>query len=276
VYDTHAARWVEFSEMTRAASQADVIFFGEQHDDPVTHRAQLDVLRAIGERRGRVVLALEMFERDVQPLLDRYLAGAVAESAFLAGTRPWDRYATDYRPMVELARARGWPVVAANIPRRIASDVSRRGLPHLDTLALVERGYAAREHSCPRDRYFDRFTKSMGSHSAGGGPPAAADAAAARSITDRFYEAQCVKDEAMGEAVAAAHLRNRGTPVLHVDGAFHSDFGLGTVERTKRRVPDARVVVLTAVPVADPSAADVSDHTDRADYILFTRASPGR
>jgi uncharacterized iron-regulated protein len=274
VYDMRAGQWTAFDDMTRAAAKADMIFLGEQHDDPVTHGVELAVLRAVGAQRGRVVLSLEMFERDVQPLLDRYLAGTLPEAEFLAAARPWDRYATDYRPMVELARTRGWPVVAANVPRRIASDVSRRGLAHLDTINAADRAWTAREHSCPRDRYFERFEETMGSHGAGDGPPSAADAAAAATIMERFYQAQCVKDEAMGEAAAEAFLRARPTPVLHVDGAFHSDFFLGTVERARRRVPDAKIVVLTAVPVPDLNRADPATQKDRADYILFTLAAP--
>ena len=66
-------------------------------------------------------------------------------------------------------------------------------------------------------------------------------------MTDRFYEAQCVKDEAMGEAIADAFTRApKGTVVFQVDGAFHSDFGLGTAERARRRLPKASSVVITA------------------------------
>lgn len=280
-YDTKAARWVRFEDVVAAAQKADMVFLGEQHDDPVTHSLELAMLAALGERRPRVVLSLEMFERDVQPLLDQYLAGTVSEGEFLAGSRPWDRYETDYRPLVELARVRGWPVVAANIPRRIASGVSRRGLAHLDTLGSLERAFAAREHSCPRDVYFDLFAESMGSHGGGAQPAAsnaagstsAADAAMARAIIERYYEAQCVKDEAMGEAVANALLRDaRRSVVLHVDGSFHSDYGFGTVERARRRTPDAKIVVLSAVPVADLGAINVGPHRARGDYVLFTLA----
>lgn len=274
VYDMGASRWVTFETMAHAIAKADIVFFGEQHDDPVTHSVELAVLAALGERRGRVMLSLEMFERDVQPVLDRYLSGALSERDFLAGARPWDRYVTDYRPLVELARVRGWPVVAANVPRRVASAVSRRGLALLDTLNAAERAFAAREHSCPHDRYYEKFVGTMGTHNAGSGPPTAADAASALVITERFYEAQCVKDEAMGEAVAAAFMRGgRRTPVLHVDGAFHSDYKLGTAERVRRRVPSAKIVVLSAVPVASLAAANAPASRDRGDYIVFTLAA---
>lgn len=62
-------------EMIDRLARADVVFVGEQHDDPETHRAEADLLDAIGRRGRPVVLSLEMFERDVQPVVDDYLAG---------------------------------------------------------------------------------------------------------------------------------------------------------------------------------------------------------
>lgn len=273
VYDTKAQRFVPWRTFADAIATKDLVFFGEQHDDPATHAAEHAVLAALGERREHVVLTLEMFERDVQPLLDQYLAGTISEANFLAGARPWDRYTTDYRPMVELARVRGWPVVAGNVPRRLASAVSRRGLALLDTLNAADKRYMAREHQCPKDTYYEKFAETMKGHGAGGGPPTAADAAAMAQMTDRFYEAQCVKDEAMGEAIADAFAKApKGTVVLQVDGAFHSDFGLGTAERARRRAPGASSVIITGVPVADLAKAAPGEHAKKADYLIFTRA----
>ena len=273
VYDTKAAKFISFQQMVDAAAKADVVFFGEQHDDPATHSAEAAVLAAIAAQRGNVTLTLEMFERDVQPLLDQYLAGTISEKNFLDGSRPWERYTTDYRPMVELARVHGWPVIAGNVPLRIASAVSRKGLAALDTMAKVERGYAAADNQCPKgDAYYTKFARTMTGHGAGGGPPTASDAAAMARMTDLFYEAQCVKDETMAESIANALARWPDQIVYQVDGAFHSDGGLGTASRVKRRVPSVKSVVLTGVPVPDLTKADPKEHVEKADYLLFTRA----
>lgn len=272
VYDSKAGGFISFAQLVDAISTKDVVFFGEQHDDPTTHAAEHAVLAALGAKRGEITVTLEMFERDVQPLLNQYLLGTISEKNFLDGSRPWDRYATDYRPMVELARVHGWDVIAANVPRRIASAVAKKGLAALDTMSTVERGYAARENVCPKDAYYDKFAQSMTGHSAGGGPPTAGDAAAMATMTDLFYQAQCVKDEAMGEAIANALQKHPGRMVYQVDGAFHSDFGLGTAARVVRRVPSAKTVVLTGVPIANLMQANGKEHAERADYVLFTRA----
>jgi len=259
----------------RQASRADVVFLGEQHDDPATHRVELSLLAALGSGKRPVILSLEMFERDVQGVLDDYLAGRMSEGDFLAKSRPWERYTTDYRAMVELARARGWTVVAANVPRRHASTVSRKGIGAIDSLPAGERGEVARELQCPRDdQYYARFAESMRGHSAGSGPASATDSATMRSMTNRFYEAQCVKDETMAESIVAALAKESGAVVLHVDGAFHSDFGLGTAARVKRRLTGVRTLVLSAIPVSDPASATFSEYADRGDVIVLTRKPP--
>jgi uncharacterized iron-regulated protein len=256
----------------RAAS-ADVVFFGEQHDDPETHFLEFGLLEGLGQRLSNVVLSLEMFERDVQPSLDRYLSGAVSESTFLASGRPWPRYATDYRPMVQLARVRGWKVIAANIPRPLASAIARKGMAALDTLTTLERTYASAAMVCTPDTpYFTRFAETMGDMGGHGPGAAPASAAAAKAQMVRVYEAQCAKDETMAESISRALMSTRGRGViLHVNGAFHSDYRQGTAERVRRRMPDLRALVITAVPVESPGTAVIGAEAAKADYVIFTR-----
>ena len=259
------------ARMTDRLTRSDIIFFGEQHDDRETHRAEAMVLDALGRSGRPVVLSLEMFERDVQGVLDDYLAGRVTEADFLARSRPWPNYATDYRPLVEMAKGNGWPVIASNVPRRFASAVARQGLVALDSLPPAERAHAAREIICPNDAYRSRFMDQMRGHSPGGAAPAAADTLPA-AVAGRYYLAQCVKDETMAESIVEARSRApRNAVVIHFNGAFHSDFGQGTLSRVQRREPRAAVAGITAVPVPDLQDASVADHVNRASFIIFTR-----
>jgi uncharacterized iron-regulated protein len=228
---------------------------------------ELAILEGIARRRDSVVLALEMFERDVQPLLDRYLAGSIGEDSLLAGGRPWKNYATDYRPLVELARERRWPVIASNVPRPLASMVAQAGLAGLDTLPTDRRAAAARDLDCPEDDYYGKFVSAMDDLSGHGpGPGEGAEVRMAR-----MYQSQCLKDETMGES--AAGVWRPGRLVVHVNGAFHTDFGMGTAARVRRRLARPRLIVVTAVPVADLDAVRPSkDDRKRADYLLYVLA----
>ena len=258
---------IPFAQLADAAARADVVFFGEMHDDDETHRAELALLDAIGQRRERVIVSLEMFERDVQPLLDAYLAGRMTEADFVAQSRPWPNYVADYRPIVELAKAKGWPVIAANVPRRLASIVSRRGLPAVDSLPSADRALIASDVQCPKDQYYDNFVAVMaGGHGGAGGAPGAT-VPGARSMTDLFYESQCVKDETMAEAIVRG--RTSCAIVVHFNGAFHSDFGLGTVSRVTRRVPSVKTVVISAMPSANPGKEKVAEHLAKGQFIII-------
>jgi uncharacterized iron-regulated protein len=272
--DISSGRDVDFAELVRRLNDADVVFFGENHDDPETHRVEAALLEAVSRDGRSVILSLEMFERDAQPLLNEYLAGRISESDFLARSRPWDRYITDYRPMVELAKAHGWRVIASNIPRPMASAVGRKALAALDTLTPAERAWAARDIKCPDDAYRARFMETMRGHGSGSAAPAAGDTLPTAAAS-RFYLAQCIKDETMAESIVES--RNGAPPdvlVMHYDGAFHSDYRQGTVDRVKRRAPHLRLVVITAVPVLDPSTATLADHKGRSDFIIFTKRIP--
>jgi uncharacterized iron-regulated protein len=278
VYDTKRHQFIDFESMLASASNADVLFLGEQHDDPGTHRLEAATLEGLARRRGNIVVAMEMFERDVQPLLDNYLAGRTPEHDFLAGSRPWPRYITDYRELVELARTSKWPVIASDVPRRLASLVSRRGLKIiLDSISATDRAFAAHDVICPHDDYFARFAKTMSempSHSGDSTKDSAADKAA---TIERIYQAQCIKDETMGESVANAYTAAPPRAlVVHVNGAFHSDYGLGTAERVKRRLPGKRVAVVSFVPVKNLDKVDAKPEHTLADFIVFTLAPPAK
>jgi uncharacterized iron-regulated protein len=271
VYDTRRSRFADLETMLADLARADVIFLGEQHDDPRTHRLQLAALEGLDRRReGPVVVSLEMFERDVQPALDAYLTGTITREAFLGTSRPWPNNATDYQPLVDYARTNGWPVLAANIPRRLASVVSRRGLVAIDSLPAADRALVAAQLSCPRDEYWRRFEETMGDMS-GHGMQMTPDQA--QAMVQRFYEAQCAKDETMAESIARAFERHRA-PVIHANGAFHSDYRLGTASRVRRRLPGARIAVVSFVPVADLDRADGRSRRRLADWVVFTLETP--
>ncbi len=269
VYDSQHKKWSDFESMAAELSRADVIFLGEQHDDPSTHRMEAALLDAIARRRGNVVVSMEMFERDVQPVLDAYLAGKLDEATFLKTSRPWPNYPTDYRPIVEFAKAHGWRVIAANIPRKMASAASSKGIIAVSGLTDSTRRWAAADFNCPtNDDYYRRFGETMKQHPMGPGePPSAAELAA---MTEKFYQAQCAKDETMAESIAWVHQSAPNPPlIIHYNGAFHSDFTEGTAERTRRRLPKAKVAVISAIPVASLDGIDPKPLRKQGDWLLF-------
>jgi uncharacterized iron-regulated protein len=275
VYDSDRKRFTDFEVMLAELARADVVLVGEQHDDRNTHRLEVALLEGLMRRRPSIAVSLEMFERDAQAPLSDYLSGTIAEAEFLKASRPWPRYASDYRGIVEFAKAHEWPVIASNVPRRLAAAVAKEGMGALDALPETDRSYVAASIECPRDEYRERFIETMNEHPAPGAEKLSAEERDA--VGERYYFAQCVKDETMAEAIAAAH-QPGGPLVVHYNGAFHSDFHAGVTPRVKRRLQDARIAVLTILPVEEIDRLDPKkDDRKRADYLVYTlkpRPSP--
>ncbi len=280
VYDSGEKRFSDFEAMLADLARHDVVFVGEQHDDPATHRLERAILEGLARRRANLIVAMEMFERDVQQTLSDYLAGRLSEEEFLKTSRPWPRYATDYRSLVEMARAHKWPVVASNTPRRIASQVSKKGLEAAQSLPKAERNLIAAELKCPMDDYFKRFSEEMSQGHPGqdAKPADQKQQEEQKSMVERFYYAQCVKDETMAESIANQFNSNDATQprplVVHFNGAFHSDYRLGTAGRVIRRMPKSKLRVVSIVPLEDLDSIKVEEYRKRGDYILFTLKRP--
>jgi uncharacterized iron-regulated protein len=275
VFDSAHDATIALDAMLTDIARADVVFVGEEHESANTHRLELMILHGIAERRKDAIVALEMFERDVQEPLDHFSMGHTSEEDFLAASRPWSNYATDYKPLVDFAISKDWPVIASNVPRRFASEVAKTGIDVLKTKSPDEQKWFAHDLQCPiDDEYFKRFADAMGDHPAAPGSDEAS-IAASRASLERTYFAQCLKDETMGESVAQAYatgaIGGASPIVVHFNGAFHSDFKLGTAARAARRLPGKRIVVVTVLPVdhLDQIAPNENERR-RGDYLVYT------
>lgn len=259
VWSARASSWISLSELMDDLARADVVFVGENHEQPEAHRLELLLLQGLHQQRPTLAAGFEMLERDVQPVVDAYVSGAIDLEQLKAGTRPWKRYESDYHPLVEYARTHSLPVVATNVPRTLAQQVAKGGLAALASTPLHVQRLYARRVSAPIDAYYERFTAS---------PHAAPDAML------RYYEAQCLKDDTMAESVADFLEARAPELFVHFNGAFHSDFGLGAAQRLRERRPGAKVLTVTLMPVKDVQAADAAEHKGRAEYLIFHQEAP--
>lgn len=209
----------------------DVIFAGEHHDAKPAHSAELVILTSLAERDSALVLALEMFERDVQETLDAYLAGEITEDSFLSASRPWPNYKTDYRPLVEYAKANKLSVVAANVPRRAAAAVARAAEVSPEVLGADSIWLPDTLH-LDSEEYYLRFAetmKAMPHQSPMGG-----------MNVDALYKAQVLKDAVMAASLDP-YLDRR---ILFFCGRFHSDYHLGIPYQLQRNHPDLKIAVI--------------------------------
>lgn len=263
--DGRTGEEIALDELFDRLAHADVVFLGETHVDETTHRLELATYEALLARRaGKVVLALEFFERDVQPALDAYLAGTIDEATFLSEARPWSNYASAYRPLIERAKSNGEPVVASNFPAPLRQSVAKDGVAVLAQLPGPERRQAPAELLPNTPAYWRRVDNAIRGHLGMMGPPPEPD-------DPRLDDTQSLWDNAMGESCARALAEHPGALVLHLNGGFHSAYWDGTVRQLRLRKPEAQVLTVAIEPVDHPSSAEIGG-APSADYVVFVES----
>lgn len=263
VRDGRSGEGLSFERLLDELAEADVVFLGETHVDETTHRVELAVLEGLQARREEVVLALEMFQRDVQPHVDDYLAGRIDEEAFLEMSRPWGQYRSAYRPLIERAKASGAPVVASNFPRPLIRRVATEGTVALESLEGDAKRNAPAELFPNTPAYWRRVDNAIRGHI---GMMPARDPG-----DERLTSTQTLWDNSMGDACARALEEHPGALVLHVNGGFHSAYWDGTVRQLLLRESGAKVLTVAIDPTTNPAVADVGS-VPVADYVVFAEA----
>jgi len=208
-----------------------VIFIGEEHGSQVSHRAELTILRGLAERDPNLILAFEIFERDVQDILTAYLKGEVSEEIFLNQSRPWQNYQKDYRPLIEFAKKKGMPVIAANIPRRVSAAVAMA-----DEISPEVMGedaiYLPKTVHLKSREYYRRFASSIEEM------PHFTPMEGMK--VEGLYKAQVLKDAVMAASIEP-FLDHR---ILFCCGHFHSDYHLGIPYQLRKNHPKLKIAVI--------------------------------
>ncbi|MBC7921263.1 MAG: ChaN family lipoprotein [Ferruginibacter sp.] len=235
-----AQKEVLYRDVIRKLSTADVVLFGEIHNNPVCHWLELQVTKDLyTSAKGRLVLGAEMFEADDQLVVDEYLKGLLTASQLEAEAKVWDNFRTDYRPLLDFALAKQLSFVATNVPRRYASLVARNDLPALDGLNAEAKKWIAPlpvtvDLTLPG---YANMLQAMGGSAHGG------------SNAANLAKAQAIKDATMAHFIRQN--RKAGQLFLHYNGAYHSNHYEGIGWYLKQQDPSLKIVTISSVEQED-------------------------
>jgi uncharacterized iron-regulated protein len=255
LYDSEGKK-AKYQKMIEDISAADVVFYGELHDNPIAHWLEYEVTADLYKIAGKdLTMGAEMFEADNQLLLDEYLGLKYDADKFEAEAKLWKNYKTDYKPLVEFARENDLPFIATNIPRRYASMVSRGGFEVLDSLTPAAKNYIA-PLPIPYDPEVKCYKDMMSMHDMPG---------MGAKPNENLPKAQAAKDATMARFILQ-NLRQGGI-FIHYNGSYHSDNYQGIIYYLKIYRPDINVATITTVLQADPDTL-LPESTGLADFIV--------
>ena len=251
---TGEGKKADYGDMLKDALKADVVFFGELHDNPVSHWLELEITKGIFNEKGiNLVLAAEMFETDNQLLIDEYFAGLFKESSFESEVRKWNNYMTDYKPLLNFAKENGLKFVASNIPRHYASMVASGGFEELQKVSEEGKKFIA-PLPVEYDPELPCYKEML---SMGGGPMGHA--------SENLPKAQAIKDATMANSIVK--YRKPGQTVIHFNGSYHSDRHMGIIWYLNKYSPGLNIVTITTILQDDINKMG-DEGSGKADFVI--------
>mmetsp|Transcript_18714 Transcript_18714/g.24706 ORF Transcript_18714/g.24706 Transcript_18714/m.24706 type:complete len:416 (+) Transcript_18714:104-1351(+) len=317
---------IELKQMIKNIISEDkkIVFIGEVHDDPIAHSLELTILKElhkhldnkdqrIKSKDGMIpmkfALSLEMFESDVQQVVDEYLQGVIRLQDFLADSRPWNNYLKDYHPLVTYAKQHGFDVIAANAPRRYVGLVGTKGrgalkglsqdylstvLPPLPYPEVSER-YKTKFFNTmapglldkPRQEENEKNFKEERLQQAedGGGCP---HIGFKQSQIAKALNGMALWDSSMAHFISNKlkenHLKGQSSFIVHICGKFHCEEKLGIPEMLAKHFflssssphNSGHIVVIVISPEESYKTFDKSLHQHVGDYVILTDAKKPR
>lgn len=255
IYDSKGKK-TDYNQLLTEAKKADIILFGELHDNPICHWLQKELTQDVFiDKKEKLTLGAEMFEADDQLALNEYLAGKLSEKTLKDEVKLWTNFGTDYKPLLDFAKTNKLKFIADNIPRRYANLVYSRGVAALDSIDAEAKKWIAPlpfKYDGTLKCYKDIF-ENAGGH---GG--------------ENLPKSQAIKDATMAYFI----LKNwsKGQTFIHYNGAYHSNNHQGIEWYLKQQNPDLKILVISSTEQNDINQLE-PESNDSGDFIICTPSS---
>ena len=231
---------ISYKTMLFKMKNTDVVLFGENHNDPISHWLQLELTKSLYEKHGEnLMLGAEMLESDDQFQLDEYLLGFIREKDFEKESKLWPNHKTDYKPLLRFAKENNLYFVATNMPRRFANMVYRFGIDTLEYLPETSKQFIA-PLPIAYDTSLTCYKEISGMLEGHGG--------------ENLPKSQAIKDATMAHFIHKNMKEN--TKFLHNHGSYHSKYHESIMWYLLQLDSDLDITTIEVVEQADISEFD--------------------
>lgn len=218
---------VSEEQMLKIATDNRIVYVGETHDNPASHRLQLTVIKAMFDRYpNQVAIGMEMFTPAQDEALQKWINNESSEKEFLreAGWyKVWKDDFDYYRDILNFAREKKIPTIGlnadkktvrllvANEPEKLSAE-NQALIPEMDLADPYQRGMI--------EGIYGGHVKSKG-------------------MLDGFHRAQTLWDETMADSIVKFMQKeeNEDFRMVIIAGGNHVRYGFGIPRRVFRRMP---------------------------------------
>ncbi len=246
-------RKVSYDKFFNALKGADIILFGEIHDNALCHWLELQILKDLeASKKGNVVVGGEFFEADDQIIINEYLKGYFSLTNFKDEAKTWNNFEQAYLPIIQFSKEKHLPFIATNIPRRYASIVAKKGIDSLQLLQgeafkwIVPLPFEIDKNLPGYKQFIEASVQGHG------------------FSLPFMVEAQAIKDATMAHFI---NLYRTDKIFFHINGSYHSDGYEGIYWYLKRKNPSLKIVTISSREQKNLSNLN-KEHINIADFII--------
>lgn len=257
VVKTKDGKEISYGQLIDELNKVDLVFVGEQHDSVVHHQMQLQIIKSLFAHDERIGIGMEMFQRQFQHVMDRYLASEISEAEFLAQTEYAKRWGYDwqlYRSIVEFGRRNDVPIAALNAATELTKRVKEVGYDNLTDDEKKQLGpvdFHVKEH---REFWLELLSMMHGTHKA------------TPEQKERSYQVMAIWDDYMGQSAANFRKDRQLQRLVVIAGGGHieGDFGIPNRAAKYANATKATVRIFIGSPAEDDPNASLP-----TDFVIY-------
>lgn len=245
-----------YVKILKEAESADIILFGELHNNPISHWLQLELTKDIFNKINEdLVLGAEMFEADDQIVINEYLDGHHSYNTLKKEVKIWSNNKTDYQPLMDFSLTNQLPFIATNIPRRYANIVYKKGFEGFAKITDDAKKWIA-PLPIQYDRNLPGYKKIVEMSGGHGG--------------DNLPKAQAIKDATMAHFILKNY--RKGSTFIHYNGTYHSNNFEGIVWYLKQANPNLKILTIASVE-QEKNEELIEENIGLATFVICTPES---
>ncbi len=261
IYDTKKKQEITIAEISKAMADADVLYFGELHNDSIAHLLQIILLDSLINNYKNVALSLEALSDNYQIILNEYLDSFLSENDFEKKANVWMPYYHSYKPLIKICKQYGLPVIAANVPDCYVSLVRENGMSVLNNLNDSAKSFLPPlPYYIPKGVYYEKFANSMKFKV---------------DMNDSLFEAHCLYDATIAFNIYKFWKTHQAFKIFQIIGNFHINDYLGTIEQL-RRFGNMKFITISCLYDESFKSPDWNAYKSLADFVIVTNPNINR
>ncbi len=281
IWDIESGKVIKHEELIEHFLGAEVIYFGEKHDNARQHEIQLQILETLISKGKRPSIGFEFFTtgqtstlinftQPTGPIMNMKSNEQNPESVLrqaLGWSHRSDEEWNYYFKLIELAKKNQLPTFATDIPWGLSSRITRVGVKNLhptELSLLVDTGLNDSEYE---ELMLQEFTNAHCGYRN-------------EKLFRRMYQAWIARNDAMAQSIVNTLEANPQNPVLMIVGFGHLRHGMGIPERVAYLRPETKQINFFMMEISQELSSfesylpefEINGRTFRQDfdYLWFT------